>query len=634
MPHAVLIVVTHLLGVGHLTRAAALGRGLARAGHDVTLVTGGRPAPLVRTDGLRVVQLPPVHCRGVDFRTLWGDDGQPIGDSIRRARIDGILNAFAAARPDVVVTETFPFGRRQLAAEFLALLAAAGDRPVRPAVLASVRDILNPPSRPEKAAEALERLGAHYDGVLVHGDPSVTALGASWPVDEALASRLRYTGYVAEDRPAVPQETGEGGEIFVSGGGSAASLPLFRAAADAAAAWSGAERWRLFVGHGVPAADFDALAGRASARLVVERARADFTRLLPGAVLSVSQAGYNTMIDLAIARARAVVVPFEQGNEAEQRLRAQCFAASGLVEVVPEADLTPAALAAAAHRALAKPRPAASPLDLGGIEGGCRDIEAAAEAATAVAVAEAALDQVLDCAEKAGTVLDFWWRDDDAVAPGPALDRLLALAERVGIPLALAVIPALTGPALAARLAATAADVAVLVHGLSHRNNAPPGAKKQELGFGPPASIAADLGQALAQCRALFGTRTLPVLVPPWNRIDPAIAHLLPAHGFAGLSTFGPRARWTVPGLSIANTHLDPIDWHGGRGLAPVPALLAGLAARITAIVDGAAPAEPLGILTHHLVHDPWVWHWLERMLRRLRHAPAVRFVKPARAFE
>jgi predicted glycosyltransferase len=58
MTRSVLILVTHLLGVGHLTRAAALGRGLAAAGHRVTLVTGGRPAPLVATDGMRVVQLP------------------------------------------------------------------------------------------------------------------------------------------------------------------------------------------------------------------------------------------------------------------------------------------------------------------------------------------------------------------------------------------------------------------------------------------------------------------------------------------------------------------------------------------------------------------------------------------------
>jgi hypothetical protein len=39
----VLIVVTHLLDAGRLTRA----------GHETTLVSGGRPAPLVSTEGVR-----------------------------------------------------------------------------------------------------------------------------------------------------------------------------------------------------------------------------------------------------------------------------------------------------------------------------------------------------------------------------------------------------------------------------------------------------------------------------------------------------------------------------------------------------------------------------------------------------
>ena len=41
----------------------------------------------------------------------------------------------------------------------------------------------------------------------------------------------------------------------------------------------------------------------------------------------------------------------------------------------------------------------------------------------------------------AGRVADFWWRDDDAALPHPALARLLDLAARSRAPLALAVIP-------------------------------------------------------------------------------------------------------------------------------------------------------------------------------------------------
>jgi predicted glycosyltransferase len=632
MTLSVLIAVTHLLGVGHLTRAAALGRGLAAAGHRVTLVTGGRPNALIRLDGLEVVQLPPVHCRGVDFRTLLGDDGQPIGDQVRAARTLAMLAALAEAAPDVVVTETFPFGRRQLAAEFLALLDAADARPERPAILASIRDILNPPASAAKALEAQERLGRYYDGVLVHGDQTVAPLSASWPVEPSLERVLHYTGYVVEQAPSDGPAPAPGHDILVSGGGSAASLPLFRAAVAAAATWPGPQRWRLLVGQGVPQADFDALAAHQGAGLVVERARPDFAHLLSAAALSISQAGYNTAIDIAVARVPAVVVPFEQGNEAEQRLRAECFAASGLAGIVSERDLSPETLARAVAQTLDRPRTAQCPLNLDGIQGSIRVIEDHAGRAAAAAQARGALDRALARAATAGKMIEFWWRDDDAVDTGPELDRLLDLAGRHGVPLALAVIPQGATAALASRLANL--PVTVLVHGLAHRNHAPPGAKKQELGYLPPAALAADLAVARAHLATLFGDRLLPVLVPPWNRIDPGLVPLLPAAGFAGLSTYGRQPAAAVPGLVQANTHVDPIDWRGGGGLLSPASLFADLAARIEAIVDGSAPAEPIGLLTHHLVQDAWTWAWIERFVALVQSSRGTRFISAQQVFE
>jgi predicted glycosyltransferase len=66
------------------------------------------------------------------------------------------------------------------------------------------------------------------------------------------------------------------------------------------------------------------------------------------------------------AGARAVVVPFAGGTESEQALRATLLAERGLLQVVEEAALTPATLAAAIDRAAARPRPAPGAVDLGG----------------------------------------------------------------------------------------------------------------------------------------------------------------------------------------------------------------------------------------------------------------------------
>ncbi len=199
-----------------------------------------------------------------------------------------------------------------------------------------------------------------------------------------------------------------------------------------------------------------------------------------------------------------------------------------------------------------------------------------------------------------GRTARFWWRDDDAVAPSAALDRLLALAGRV--PLALAVVPESATDALARRLATTE-TVVVLQHGIAHINHAPPPAKKAELGADrPAASLAAALAEGRRRLETLFGRRFRPILVPPWNRIAEPVASLLPAAGFIGLSTAGSH-RSAVAGLRQVNSHLDPVDWRGSRRCRPVGALV-DEASRHLAARRLSGSDEPVGFLTHHLLDD------------------------------
>jgi len=83
-------------------------------------------------------------------------------------------------------------------------------------------------------------------------------------------------------------------------------------------------------------------------------------------VLSVSQAGYNTVMETLAARARAVVVPFAGGGEAEQSMRTRLLVARGLVEMVEEDALNPRSLGAAIERSLGRPKPAPGDIDLDG----------------------------------------------------------------------------------------------------------------------------------------------------------------------------------------------------------------------------------------------------------------------------
>jgi hypothetical protein len=446
-------------------------------------------------------------------------------------------------------------------------------------------------------------------------------------VSKALARHLIYTGYVVDGRePTEAATSAESGEILVSGGGSAASMPLFRAAIEAAELALVPNPWRILVGHGVSQGDFEALVASAG-RACVERARQDFPALLAGAAVSVSQAGYNTVVDLALARARAVLVPFEQGKEAEQRLRAERLASEGFAEIVSEAELDGQRLGVAVARALGKPRPRANTLSVNGVETTAGAIADVAEARQRRLAAWSRLDAALADAAREGRVVDVWWRDDDAIQPSPALDRLLALANDLALPVALAVIPAKAEPALARRLA-DEPFASVIVHGFSHKNHAPAGAKKRELGDRPPEVVSRELSEGLAGLATLFGTRCLPILAPPWNRIDPALLPDLHQAGYHGLSTFGPRSEKRAFGLTFANAHWDPIDWRGHRGLGDEASLIEAIARFVEARRD-----EPLGLLTHHLVHDAWIWGAVERLLSRLASSPAIRYRTAAEIF-
>jgi peptidoglycan/xylan/chitin deacetylase (PgdA/CDA1 family) len=204
-----------------------------------------------------------------------------------------------------------------------------------------------------------------------------------------------------------------------------------------------------------------------------------------------------------------------------------------------------------------------------------------------------------------GRMTDFWLRDDDAVEPTPALDRLLALTGRFSIPATLAAIPAWTAEPLAARLARES-RVEVGVHGWSHANHAPDGEKKQELGAHRRRAVVLDeLERGLAHITRLHGDRAVPLLVPPWNRIEPDLVPLLGGIGFSALSTFGPAK---PAAIRVINANVDLIDWHGTRGCRDHAVLVREIIAQLER-EDGV-----VGLLTHHLVHDEAAWRFLGQL--------------------
>jgi len=350
METRILIHVQHLLGTGHLRRAVAIGRVLAEAGHEVEIASGGPPLTDLDTGAARLFQLPPMRAIDAGFKSFVDENGDGIDAAWKERRRDILLARLAALSPDVLITELFPFGRRQLAFELLPLLAAARALTPRPLILSSLRDILVAPLDTAKVEAAVERARG-YDRILVHGDPALIDLPASYPAARRLNDRLAYTGYIAS--PACPDPPpGDGsGEIIVSTGGGAVGARLLEAALEARALLDTSHRWRLLLGPDLPAATRTGLLARQEPGLIVEPARRDFPELLRRCHVSVSQAGYNTVMDILQAKTRAVLVPFAAGGETEQPLRAAALATRGWAVTVSEASLDAASLAAAITRA-------------------------------------------------------------------------------------------------------------------------------------------------------------------------------------------------------------------------------------------------------------------------------------------
>jgi predicted glycosyltransferase len=318
--------------------------------------------------GVDFVQLPPASAADLSFKVLVDEAGRPVDDQWKRRRCAALLGAWRAADFQVLVLELFPFGRRQMRFELLPLLEAAVAAPRRPSIVCSVRDILGGQQSPARQQEALGLVERYFDRVLVHGDRGVISFERSFPAAVRIADRIEYTGYVVEPEASLGGAAGKG-EVIVSAGGGAVGASLLEAAMRAKPLSAlRARTWRVLAGNNLPQRDFQRLARLAGRErgVEMERARADFTTLLSNCELSVSQAGYNTLMETIRAGARAVVVPFAGGNETEQTLRARSFAARGLLEMVAEGALTPQVLAAAIDRAVSKPRPLPGAIDLDG----------------------------------------------------------------------------------------------------------------------------------------------------------------------------------------------------------------------------------------------------------------------------
>lgn len=344
-----MIYVQHLLGVGHLQRALLLAEALAGAGFRVELVSGGTPQAWATAAGVRLTQLPPLRSADGSFTRLLDEFNNEIDAAWQDRRKQQLLDLFYRAAPAVLITETFPFGRRALRFELMPLLEAAQTSRSCRLVIASIRDILQPKTKPGRDEEICELIGTYYDHVLVHGDERIAQLGDSFALAETIRNKISYSGYICKPiRVAGGHKTDE---VVVSAGGSATGLEILTTAIAARALSCLADHhWRILVSPMVDEVDFHELQTRVDQGFTVERNRADFPALINQARLSISQAGYNTITDILQTNTPAIVIPYAEADEIEQSQRARLLQQHGRLVVLAERELSALALATAIEK--------------------------------------------------------------------------------------------------------------------------------------------------------------------------------------------------------------------------------------------------------------------------------------------
>ena len=342
----------HSLGMGHLVRSFALVRELSKQFRVVFLNGGRLPQGLAVPAGIEIVQLPALGMReDGSLKCLEANMTLQRAQAIREQLV---LRTYAEHRPQALVIELFPFGRKKFRNELLPLLEVARkDSAAAPTVVCSLRDILvndrNDQQRhDDRAAKCLDD---YFDALLVHTDPGFARLEESFKPSKDCATPIHYTGFVVPHATSGPPAAHRERRILVSAGGGIVGAPLFRAALEAQKLL-----WPRFkvpmtvvAGPFLPAEDWRQIQHLSQhvPELTLHRSLPDLASHMDGVRWSLSQCGYNTAMDILASGVAALFVPFQRDRENEQSQRALKLAERGLALTVKSRQPDGTSLAAA-----------------------------------------------------------------------------------------------------------------------------------------------------------------------------------------------------------------------------------------------------------------------------------------------
>ncbi len=345
----------HVLGVGHFYRSLELCRAIARQ-HLTTLIVGGPPVAL-DASGIKVMRLPGLQMDS-SFSTMIPCDPALSLEAVKATRKIQLFSYFQAEKPDIFITELYPFGRKAFRFELDPLLAAI-NQGILPHCLCycSVRDILveKECGREKFEQRVVQLTNKYFDGIFVHADPAIITLNETFSRLDDIHIPLHYTGFVTNSESEETQErylhradirkkldlAPTDKLIVTSIGGGSVGSELLDAAIAAVTLLQGSPsaHLQIFCGPYCDAARYQSLLARKRPNITIDRFTDHFPAWLAAADLSISMAGYNTCMNLVQAGIPALVYPFRQNRE--QRLRAERLGKKIPMTILTQTDLAP-----------------------------------------------------------------------------------------------------------------------------------------------------------------------------------------------------------------------------------------------------------------------------------------------------
>lgn len=341
---------------GHARRALALANELSEQFEVTMLLSDPAPEKVPALAGVKFkfLQTPDVQAASNVTNLATTEERQRSF----LARRDTMLRVYDDLRPRVVVIENFPLKQYRFRKEYLPLIERARDGRFGESLVACITDgtLGNEGSKNEARADrAADILDRYFDFAIVRSDPVFARLEEFFQPKNIVHTPLYHTGFVEKHRSNLRPEANESRNgIVVSAGDGPRGMALYKSAIEAHRTLQQTlpMPMTIIAGKRLPEDDWKALQSLADGlpKLSLKRISPDVGAEMAAARWSVSQCGYNTMVDTIRTRTPSLFVPSADTKRREQIERARRLVYWGAGRLLMPRHLNTASLVNEIHQ--------------------------------------------------------------------------------------------------------------------------------------------------------------------------------------------------------------------------------------------------------------------------------------------